>query len=268
MPRGYNVTRNLPSLKGRRGAQPKPITGPDLYNGHKRIQETQGLLIIPKKRAQLKKRITTLQRMQTPNEYNKSYQASGEFATRALQLRDLQAELKALPSGPEYSKILDEVKTFRESWRGHVSADVEAFYDACKAIKHELTPSEKNLLLTNPAVFFSSPRNVPLTLRKQQYFPQFKITFVRSGWMGPYFARFRVPLWFSKLDLRSYLKSVYDVDTVHVRSLIRRGARVRTQGPSRSLGRRIQLSGRKEMFAQLVEPFEWPVPANEVDLEP
>lgn len=268
MPRGYNVTRTLPSLKGRRGAQPKPETGPDLYNGHKRIQETQGLLLIPRKRAQLQKRITFLQRKQTPNEYDKSYQASGEFAQRALQLRALQAKLKTLPSGPEYSRILSEVKTFRESWRGLVSADVEAFYDACKAMKYELTPSEKKLLLTDPAVFFSSPQNVPSSLRKQQFFPQFKITFVRCGWMGPYFARFRVPLWFSKLDLKSYLKSVYDVDTVHVRSLIRKGARTRSSRTPRSLGPRIQFTSKKEMFAQLVEPFEWPVPANEVDLEP
>ncbi|RMZ75667.1 hypothetical protein DV737_g5168, partial [Chaetothyriales sp. CBS 132003] len=139
------------------------------------------------------------------------------------------------------------------TWRQHVSADVLAFIDAQQP---PLTPSQLLGLLRNPPLYFSHPHNVPPSSRKQVYFPSFAVTLTRTPHNPPSFATFYVPLWFSKLDLRSYLQNLYGVAVVSIRSFVtpskiqadmRRGRRFLDRAPSK-----------KKMTVQLVEPFIWP----------
>ncbi|RMZ79127.1 hypothetical protein DV738_g3427, partial [Chaetothyriales sp. CBS 135597] len=139
------------------------------------------------------------------------------------------------------------------AWREHVSPDVLSFIDAQQP---PLTPSQLLRLLASPAAYFSHPHNVPASSRKQVYLPQFSITLTRTPHNPPSFATFHVPLWFSKLDLRSYLLSLYNVPVLAIRSFVtpakikadmRRGRRFIDRAPSK-----------KKMTVQLVEPFIWP----------
>ena len=140
-------------------------------------------------------------------------------------------------------------------WRSLVSPDVADFYDKTP----RLLPKEKRLLFTNPSQYFSRPYLVPETQRKQIYLPEFNITFIRTPTLGPYYACFQVPLWFNKLDMKSYLKNVYSTDVIHVRSYVthgrkdnRKAARPGGAGPA------FRQPSKKRMTVQLVEPFEWP----------
>lgn len=155
---------------------------------------------------------------------------------------------------------------FSESWRTEVSEDVEQFVDDMEAQGTKLLPEEQQALLTNPAHYFSRPQNVPTNLREQVYFPNFTVSMRRQTIYGPYYAQFDVPLWFSKLDLKGYLKQVYNVDVVHIRSYTT-PALVKRKQPNNpyTLGEVYRLKSKKRMTVQLVEPFEWPVKPEDVD---
>lgn len=153
-----------------------------------------------------------------------------------------------------------------QAWRSEVSKDVEQFVDDMEAQGTKLLPEEQRQLLRGPAHYFSRPQNVPVNLRQQVYFPDFSITMRRQNTYGPYYAQFEVPLWFSKLDLKGYLKQVYNVDVVHIRSYTLPGLVSRKSGSSPyTQGALFRTPSEKRMLAQLVEPFEWPVKPKDVD---
>lgn len=121
----------------------------------------------------------------------------------------------------------------------------------------KLLPEELHKLLKDPATYFSRPQNVPVSLREQRYFPKWSVILLHPGPMGPYYARFRTPMEMNKLDLKDYLKSLYNVDTVHIRSYVHHGRKFQTRN-GRQRGSWTHMPSLKYMIVQLVEPFKWP----------
>lgn len=139
-------------------------------------------------------------------------------------------------------------------WRKYVSEDVAEFVDDMEAQGTKLLPEEQYALITNPVKYFSRPQNVPGILRKQVYFPDFQIHLLNRS-ADPFYVQFHTPLWFSKLDMKYYLKEVYNVDIVHVRSQIKFGRIERDR-----MTRQLRYEKRQKfMTVQLVKPFTWPV---------
>jgi large subunit ribosomal protein L23 len=94
--------------------------------------------------------------------------------------------------------------------------------------------------------------------------PMFTVNLYRTPHLPPKYASFDVPLWFSKLDLKSYLSSVYNVKVLHIRSTVVQQKVIRDR---RDVGRGVANSGygrlkrpmsKKKMTVELVEPFVWP----------
>lgn len=173
--------------------------------------------------------------------------------------------------GVRSQKILAEIQQdhLSQAWRDEVSPDVAQFIDDMEAQGTKLLPEEQRQLLQSPAHYFSRPQNVPVNLREQVYFPNFSIALRRQAIYGPYYAQFEVPLWFSKLDLKGYLKQVYNVDVVHIRSYTTPAIVARkTPGNPYTYGAMYRLKSKKRMTVQLVEPFEWPVKPEDVDKTP
>lgn len=144
-------------------------------------------------------------------------------------------------------------------WRKYVSEDVAEFVDDMEAQGTKLLPEEQFAVITDPVKYFSRPQNVPGLLRKQVYFPDFNVHLLNKS-PDPYYAHFHTPMWFSKLDLKHYLKEVYNVDVVHVRSQIKFDRVVK----DRFTRRRKLATRQKFMVVQLVKPFAWPVKQTEI----
>lgn len=88
--------------------------------------------------------------------------------------------------------------------------------------------------------------------------PNVPITLLRSSY-GPQFAKFRVPLYFSKLDLRDYLWHVYKVEIIAVRSYLKQQrVRAENNGGKPAARRWHRPQAHKHMTVQLVRPFVWP----------
>lgn len=65
-------------------------------------------------------------------------------------------------------------------------------------------------------------------------------------------------MWFNKLDMKDYLRSVYGVEVLHVRSAVRQ-APVRRRDTKRfSNGQLYRPASTKKMIVELVNPFVWP----------
>ena len=93
--------------------------------------------------------------------------------------------------------------------------------------------------------------------------PKFVVTFYRTPHLAPKYASFDVPLRFNKLDMRSYLKSLYNVDVIHVRSTVKQQKVVREQhgrlsSSNGGQGRLRRPKSQKIMTVELLEPFVWP----------
>jgi large subunit ribosomal protein L23 len=91
----------------------------------------------------------------------------------------------------------------------------------------------------------------------------FRVAFYRTPHLPPKYASFDVPLWFSKLDLKSYLSSVYNVEVLHIRSTVVQQKVERSQDVGRGVsnagyGRLKRPMSKKKMTVELVEPFVWP----------
>lgn len=166
-----------------------------------------------------------------------------------------------------------------KAWQEFVTPDVAEY-----AEKADLTPEARYLLLKDPNRYFSYPANVPTELRKQVYLcvlctaihsaiqsiltpppsPRFTVTLMRTPHLPPKYASFEVPLWFNKLDMKSYLSSAYNVQVIHIRSTVlqskvendRDGGRGNTKGMGQ--GRLRRPMAKKKMTVELVEPFVWP----------
>lgn len=72
-----------------------------------------------------------------------------------------------------------------------------------------------------------------------------------------------MPLWFNKLDFKNYLKNVYNVDVIHIRSYVEQ-MRVKRQerrsilGFDKGNGRLYRPPSIKRMTVELVDPFVYP----------
>ena len=235
MPRSVFASRVLPKLGSRATVLKRANKeGHYLYNAKRQVPTSHGI------------------RAQIPKRY------------RAL-LRDPESE----PSKARIALKKLEEDPFDETWRNHVSSDVSQFIDDMEAQGTKMLPEEKLACIKNPPNFFSRPQNVPTSLRQQVYFPDFSVTLVRDNRYGPYYARFYVPLEFNKLDMKSYLKELYNVDTVHIRSWVSeaRIGRRRTRNPY-DQGPQQRGRAKKNMIVQLVEPFRWPKMRRDLDLKP
>jgi Ribosomal protein L23 len=101
------------------------------------------------------------------------------------------------------------------------------------------------------------------------YSPDFVVTLIRTPSLPPKYASFWVPLWFNKLDFKNYLKNVYNVDVLHIRSFVKQQKveqeeRQTLDGIIR--GRFSRPPAKKKMTVELVDPFVYP--DEEKDLSP
>ncbi|KAJ5246240.1 54S ribosomal protein [Penicillium chermesinum] len=88
--------------------------------------------------------------------------------------------------------------------------------------------------------------------------PEFTVALVRTPFLTPRHAQFRVPLEFNKLDLRDYLKRGYGVDVLGIRSYIEQKPITRITRDGRNLGQWRRPKSQKRMTVELVEPFVYP----------
>lgn len=93
--------------------------------------------------------------------------------------------------------------------------------------------------------------------------PNHVITFLRKEHLPPNEACFKVPLRFTKFDLRDYLWNLYNVEVKTVRSYVKQQPLTQRDSHSRSWYRPQPL---KIMTVELVKPFQWPELPK--DLEP
>ncbi|KAE8352635.1 hypothetical protein BDV28DRAFT_157702 [Aspergillus coremiiformis] len=109
--------------------------------------------------------------------------------------------------------------------------------------------------------------SAPLSMRKQVFLPEFTIALIRTPFLPPRFASFYVPLDFNKLDLRDYLKRLYKVDVLSVRSYVEQQKVTRLRPVQKSgYGKLRRPMAKKKMTVEMKQPFVWPeVPT---DLEP
>ena len=86
---------------------------------------------------------------------------------------------------------------------------------------------------------------------------------MRTPWLPPRFASFYVPLNFTKLDIRDYLKRAYGVKILSVRSVVEQQRVTRRNRDGFSFGRWRRPLSKKKMTVELVEPFVWPDPPED-----
>jgi large subunit ribosomal protein L23 len=86
---------------------------------------------------------------------------------------------------------------------------------------------------------------------------------MRTPHLPPKYASFWVPLWFNKLDFKNYLKNVYNVDVLHIRSYVQqqkvqREERLVGKFNTQQQGKLYRPQARKKMTVELVDPFVYP----------
>ena len=160
---------------------------------------------------------------------------------------------------PFRHRLYDDISK-TDTWREFVSEDVAEYVD-----KAELSPEMRLELIRSPSRYFSRPHNVPTHLRTQVYFPRPNdlVTLFRTPDLPPKYASFNVPLHFNKLDLKSYLYSIYGVEVLHIRSTVLQQKVEREKSGYRGnsqqgQGRLKRPMAKKKMTVELVEPFVWP----------
>jgi hypothetical protein len=163
------------------------------------------------------------------------------------------------------------------AWRTETSPDVVKFIDQSNTdpqtgeplpLEDSLLPDTIRSILRSPKTYFRHAENVPVHLRKQVYFPDFVVTMIRKPKDPPIFASFQVPLWFNKLDMKSYLKELYNVDVVHIRSFVLQKFLGRKKGSSKTKqGPWYRAPSEKRMKVTLVEPFQYPAELKDQALE-
>ncbi|KAJ5654052.1 54S ribosomal protein [Penicillium lividum] len=99
---------------------------------------------------------------------------------------------------------------------------------------------------------------LPPAQRKQVFLPEFTIALVRTPFLSPRYAQFRVPLNFNKLDMRDYLQRLYGVAAVRIRSYIEQQPVTRLTREGRSLGQWRRPKSEKRMTVELRDEFVWP----------
>ncbi|KAF2272101.1 uncharacterized protein EI97DRAFT_407019 [Westerdykella ornata] len=99
--------------------------------------------------------------------------------------------------------------------------------------------------------------------KKEIYLPRFTIALVRSHKLPPNFAKFKVPLNFSKFDLRDYLFHAYNVRALSIRSAVRQMP-VRRTPVSDDNDTFWRPEAEKYMTVEMERPFVWPEEPKEV----
>ncbi|KAF3483662.1 RIO1 family protein kinase [Arthroderma uncinatum] len=107
------------------------------------------------------------------------------------------------------------------------------------------------------------PKNLykplPVEQRKQIYLPDFVLTLIRTPFLPPRYASFWVPLTFNKLDMKDYMKRVYNVDVLKVRSYVEQQKVTRDLPRGRQgFGPMRRQMAKKKMTIEMTEPFVWP----------
>ncbi|KAJ5697674.1 54S ribosomal protein [Penicillium malachiteum] len=108
------------------------------------------------------------------------------------------------------------------------------------------------------APVFKGRQYLPAEERKQVYLPSFTIALARTPFLSPRYAQFHVPLNFNKLDMRDYLKNLYNVNVIKIRSYVEQQPITRITRDGRSLGKWRRPKSTKRMTVELREPFVWP----------
>lgn len=89
--------------------------------------------------------------------------------------------------------------------------------------------------------------------------PNITVALMRTPALGPNYAKFHVPLWFSKLDLRDYLYHVYNVRITGVRSYVKQQRVEMEKVHGRiKVNRWHRPRAKKFMTVELERPFVWP----------
>ncbi|ANB13860.1 mitochondrial 54S ribosomal protein YmL41 [Sugiyamaella lignohabitans] len=94
---------------------------------------------------------------------------------------------------------------------------------------------------------------------REVYFPHAKVVLVRpSAKHTPYQAKFVVPRYFNKLDLRDYLYHVYGLKALNITTQLL-WARWKRDAPGKPRYRTPQV---KKMTIEMADPFVWPKPTT------
>jgi len=96
--------------------------------------------------------------------------------------------------------------------------------------------------------------------RKEVYLPNAVVALIKSEHLPPTQAKFRVPLTFSKLDLRDYLWHAYNVRTDKIRSYVQQ-QRVQHDRPDATMPQQnkwFRPKAIKHMTVEMDRPFVWP----------
>ncbi|KAG2416482.1 hypothetical protein HFD88_007697 [Aspergillus terreus] len=103
------------------------------------------------------------------------------------------------------------------------------------------------------------PPSAPLSMRKQVFLPDFTIALIRTPFLPPRYASFYVPLNFNKLDMRDYLKNLYGVDVLGVRSFVEQQKITRLRPMNKfGYGKWRRPISKKKMTVEMKQPFVWP----------
>ncbi|KAL1887921.1 mitochondrial 54S ribosomal protein YmL41 [Ceratocystis pirilliformis] len=103
--------------------------------------------------------------------------------------------------------------------------------------------------------------------KKQLFLTNHTISMINRPNQAPNFATFKVPLRFTKFDLRDYLWNLYNVEVTKVRSFVAPGPVVNTLTENSQQRVRIHRGqSEKYMTVELAQPFAWPSLPG--DLEP
>lgn len=89
--------------------------------------------------------------------------------------------------------------------------------------------------------------------------PEFTIALIRTPFLPPRYASFYVPLHFNKLDLRDYLRNVYGVNVLSVRSYVEQQKITRERPLAKpGYGKLRRPQSKKRMTVEMRQPFVWP----------
>ncbi|KAJ9604396.1 mitochondrial 54S ribosomal protein YmL41 [Cladophialophora chaetospira] len=252
MPRGIRARARIhvkttpPRLLTKR-ATPINGKGPRLWNAKRRIQTSKGL---DPRAASIMVNENYLRIDQWPgHEVWKPL-----LENKRIQMKWWKLDRETLPqfieAHPKLRTLSQDVKDFIQ--KGSVN----------------LNKSNVQRILSNPSRYFSIQHHVPLSMRKQVYFPhpQESVVLMRTPHLGARYAAFDVPRHFNKLDLKAYLKDVYDVDVLHIRSAVFQHKVDRLEGRDMySQGPAFRPPSTKKMTCLLAKPFVYPEEPENLD---
>ncbi|EXJ55999.1 hypothetical protein A1O7_08930 [Cladophialophora yegresii CBS 114405] len=252
MPRGIRVrarvnVRTTPPVLRTKRVHPVDGDGPRLWNAKRRIQSSKGLSFWQAKNLVNK---DELRRQTWPGCKAWKPLIDNEEINMEWWKLDSEALPQFIEAHPNLRTLSPDVKTFIQ--QGSIN----------------LNRSNILRILLDPSKYFSFPSNVPHSMRKQVYFPspEDAVVLMRTPHLGPRYSAFDVPLHFNKLDLKAYLKDVYNVDVLHIRSAVFQQKLDRKEGRDMySRGQAFRPGSKKKMTCLLAKPFVYPEEPENLD---